>query len=752
MGIKAGTHTSSLKPASENLKNTVRVSVLQKAGAMPFRLLEEVLVASNFWKDLNRVRRSWKSRRRPFTVLIKPDLDHFESATHCGTEPALVEHLIDLLHDQGYLHVTVGEARNSEDSWLLNRDPMVVPDLVGYNFKTPKGRIYEVVNIGAESDPNTSPPTLSKHWVQTSYRINFAKNKTHEDCTFALCLHNLAGLAAAQGRGGRKRVVEEDCLYVLRKAPPHFNLIDAYTSAHGGAGQRAPRALATHTFFASTNTLLIDWAGAARMGVDPYASHISAVALGEIGLPLHHEIDGDLSPFPLWKNVHPLMAHSALMRNRSAMVGSMSVAWYQSVDRERFPFCDFYNDRINAILAPLMSDVDNNVRSFWIVVMINFVLSRIDRMAQSQNTLFSKDKLLWRTAPLVMNPDIFEGEAYEGITAQLAPYKQLVKHLSPGREGARLRHINKAIIFECTHEFPIAFNDFTKRVEIARAIQYMNDYLGGSTIAVKRDARGRVVHQAERNIYLQQPNWMVLFGGEVIDVEKIQFISYGRNQQTISWRTVGSPNGSATVDDGSFTFSRTENGQTKVQIFVRQKFSLPLAFQVFDINLTPVLRDPIIESTYRQFFTGTMSNLQAVYDGRDYRIGHDAELGTETAKQSLPRLLATAAAAVAELLRHRNQPEIGGSLGAWLFGTGNSLMSSATIEPDTKLTDSRVTDTHGFQHFSGDANSSATSNDRDDQLISGMAAMVRDAPDFMLGLADALHRDLDDIANSGNSE
>lgn len=745
MGIKTVMQTSSLKPASEKLSKTVRVSVLQRAGALPCRLLEEVLVASNFWKDLNRVRRSWKSRRKQFTVLIKPDIDHFESSPHCGTEPALVEHLIDLLHDQGYLHVAVGEARNSEDFWLVNREPMVVPDLIGYNFKTPKGRIYEVVNIGAESDPNASPPVLNRHWVQASYRINFAKNKTHEDSIFALCLHNLAGLAVTQGSSSGIRVVEEDCLYVLRQAPPHFNLIDAYTSAHGGAGQRAPRALVTHTFFASTNTLLIDWAGAARMGVDPYASSVSAVALSEIGIPIQHEVDGDLSPFPLWKNVHPLMAHSAHMRNRSAIIGSMSAAWYQSVDRERFPFFDFYNDRINAILAPLLAAVDNNVRSFWIVVIINLVLSRIDGMVQSQNTLFSKDKLLWRMSPLVMNPDIFGDEAFEGIAAQLAPFKQLVKHLSPGREGARWRHVDKAIVFECEHEFAIDFNDFTKRVEISRAIQYMNDYLGGSTVAIKRDAFGRVVHQAERNIYLQQPNWMVLFGAEVIDVEKIQSITYGRNQQIISWRTVGSPNGSATVDDGSVTFSRTQNGQTKVQIFVRQKFSLPLALQVFDINLTPGLRDPIIESTYGLFFAGTMSNLQAVYDGRDFRIGHDAGLGSDTVRQSLPRLLATAAAAVAELLRHRNQSEMRGNLGAWLFGTGNSLMSSATIVPDAKLTD-----VQGFQHFSGDANMSATNNDRDDRLISGVAAMMRDAPDFMLGLADALHRDLDSIANSGN--
>jgi len=123
-------------------------------------------------------------------------------------------------------------------------------------------------------------------------------------------------------------------------------------------------------------------------------------------------------------------------------------------------------------------------------------------------------------------------------------------------------------------------------------------------VAIRRDGRRRVVQQAERNLYLQQPNWMVLFGGEVIDVEKLQSIRYGNDSQVIYWRTVRSANDSARFDDGSVSFIRTSAGETTVSVFARQQFALPLFFKVFDVNLAPGIRDPIVETAYTTFFEG----------------------------------------------------------------------------------------------------------------------------------------------------
>lgn len=725
----------------------LKVSITQHFGARPLPLLEKALEAAGFWTQVAQVRSAVGRRNAQFRIVIKPDLDFYNALTPGGTDPALVEHLIDLLHDRGFRNVAVGDGRNDPDAWLHNRNPLVVPDLVGYRFATAKGRAYEFVDLQgefSESDPSArdSSIRISKHWAEASYRINFAKNKTHEDCVFALCVHNLAGLASAKDANGtpRRRIASEDCLEVLRRAPPHFNIIDAFTSCHGGAGHRAPRPMETHAFIASADALLADWAGAAKMGVDPYASPVNSASLRNIGLPEHYVIDGDLAPYPLWRNVHPLIAHSARLRNRSDGLGQIAAAWFQSVDRERFPLKDFYNDRINSFVSPLMTRLDENPRSFWLVVFINYAIARIDSAILAQHTMFSKNKLLRRAAPLTLDPTAYDRADYEAIPGYLARYEQLLERVPGNRMGLRWRHVDGSILFSCSHVYPIPYARFAGAVDITRAIQYMNDYIGGATVAVRRDARQRVIHQAERNLYLQQPNWMVLFGGELIDVEKLEFINYKKDCQTISWRTVGSPNDSARYDDGSVSFIRTGAGQTTVRIFARQQFALPLFFRLFDVDMAPGIRDPIIESAYMTFFAGTIANLQAAYEGRDFRIGQDAgEAGIPEQEgiRELPRYLATAAAAAAELLRHRGDVV---NFGQWLFGANIAPNAASSL---------KHADRDGFRHFGPTPGGTRYMGGRSDEqaIVAGMAALMRDAPDFLTGLADAVRKDLDRMAN-----
>lgn len=725
----------------------VRVSVARQLGAAPSALLGQVLETSGFWVELERVRRSSRTPRAQFHVVIKPDLDFFDPRMPGGTDPALVEHLIDLLHDRGFTNVAVLDGRNEPDGWLHNRAPLVVPELVGYRFATTMGRTYPILPAedGTAAPPPSSPTgalvPISAHWLSAHFRIDFAKNKTHEDAFFALCVHNLAGVVSRAGAGARCRVVADDCLQVLRQAPPHFSIIDCYVSSHGGAGHRAPQVMQTHAFIASRDALLADWVGAAKMGADPYASPVNALALRNVGLPARYEIDGELGPYALWRNVHPLIARSARLRNRSEALGPIAAAWFQRIDRERFPLQDFYNDRINSFVSPLMARIDENPRSFWAVVLLNHVIARIDAAIVAQQTLFSKDKLRRRSAPLTIDPAAFQSADYESIPAYLGPYEQLLEAMPPNRLGLRWRRVDDSILFSCTHVLPVPFDDFTAAVDITRSIQYMNDYIGGATVAVRRDARGRVVQQAERNLYLQQPNWLVLFGGEVIDVEKLQTIRYEKDRQAIHWRTVRSANESARLDDGSVSFTRTAAGGTTVRVFARQQFALPLFFKVFDIDLAPGIRDPIIESGYTTFFAGTIANLQAAYDGRDFRIGHDASAigaGGPPGHSDLPRYLATAAAAVAELLRHRTDVT---DLGQWLFSGATPAPGSARLPKEV--------DRDGFRHFDGVAAGAADDGGRNDEqaIVAGLAALARDAPDFLAGLADAVHSDLDRMAN-----
>lgn len=696
--------------AAANDDTRPAVWILQRAGAPGPALLEELLAACGFWDDV-------ASHRGP--VVIKPDLDCYEAAPHAGTDPALVEHLVDLLNDHGFDDVTVADARTEDDGWLHNRDPMVVPELVGYRFQTRRGRRYEVVDDRGGAV-----------WRAAALRIGFAKSRTHEDCRFALGLHNLAALAPV------RRGIPEDALAVLRSAPPHWSFIDAVISAHGGAGHRAPRAIATHTLFASREALLADWAAAARMGLDPYASPVNALALRQLGMP-PHRIVGDASPWPLWRNVHPVMAQAARRRNGSELLGPLSAAWFQTVDRERFALRDFYSDRLNALVTRLLARVDDDSRAFWLVVALNVLLTRIDALVRAHRTLFAKDRLRRRDAPLQIDPKAFAPAVYDAIEGELQPYEALLEHVPAGRNGLRWRHVDGAIVFANEHVLPLPFERFVRRVDIASAIRYMNDYIGGATVVVRRTDRGRKVHQAERNLYLQQPNWMVLFGGEPIDVEKIECIRRRPGRQTIHWRTVASPNNSAHADDGVVAFTRTAAGHTHVRIFGRQRFTLPLAFQLFDIDLAPALRDPIIESAYTTFFERTLANLQAAYAGRDHRIGRDPAV--EDPRRALPRLLATAAAALAELLRERRGLADAGDVVAWMLGSGAS-QGAAPAGPATPAPDA-----DGFRHFVGAP--VAEANARHDQLVAGFAALARDAPAFLQGLADAVHDDLEALAN-----
>ena len=121
----------------------------------------------------------------------------------------------------------------------------------------------------------------------------------------------------------------------------------------------------------------------------------------------------------------------------------------------------------------------------------------------------------------------------------------------------RWRYLDDAVVFRYTRTLPIEFALFVQRVDIARTIQFMNDYLGGVVVPLAHDSSGRPVRQAERNIYLPQPNYLVLYQGKPIDVSKLEVVEYGADRHRLYWKTVLSENGSAAYDDGIATFERT---------------------------------------------------------------------------------------------------------------------------------------------------------------------------------------------------
>ena len=138
------------------------------------------------------------------------------------------------------------------------------------------------------------------------------------------------------------------------------------------------------------------------------------------------------------------------------------------------------------------------------------------------------------------------------------------------------------------------------------------------------DSVGRPVRQAERNIYLPQPNYLVLYQGKPIDVSKLEVVEYGDDRHRLYWKTVGSENGSATYDDGIATFERTGES-TCITIIGRQLFTLPLFWQVFDLDLVPDLKAVLVTHAYRTFFDRTLANFEALVEGRDIRLGRPVD-------------------------------------------------------------------------------------------------------------------------------
>src|ERR1700722_989270 len=287
----------------------------------PRTALEQALREGEVWSSLALL----TGEREPadMRVFVLPDLSVFEPDGPTGTQPVLVEHLVDLLAEQGFTTVSIGSGPDGAARILDNRDVLVIADLVGYRFVTEQDNTYNVVDLSEDQVLAPFPPssalegtTLAEPWVNADIRISFAKNKTHAEHGFALCVHNLLGALPLRDRAYHYRArlkPWDSCVDLLRATPVHVAIVDAIISNHGSLGDRSPRQLRTDTVIAGTDPILVDFVAAAKMNTDPYISPVNAKALHDIGLPQTYQMLGDLTPYEGWENVHPLQA-SALRR------------------------------------------------------------------------------------------------------------------------------------------------------------------------------------------------------------------------------------------------------------------------------------------------------------------------------------------------------------------------------------------------------------------------------------------------------
>ena len=110
-----------------------RVAIVDDSAMSPSEKLAAALERAGFWEIM-------AASRGDARIVIKPDMAGFTTNSPCVTDPALVEALIDLLHDHGFSNAAVVGTADSSALWADNRDLYALADLLGYRFTTLKER------------------------------------------------------------------------------------------------------------------------------------------------------------------------------------------------------------------------------------------------------------------------------------------------------------------------------------------------------------------------------------------------------------------------------------------------------------------------------------------------------------------------------------------------------------------------------------------------------------------------------------
>ncbi|MBP9549187.1 MAG: DUF362 domain-containing protein [Chitinophagales bacterium] len=608
-----------------------RVSIVTSREDEMLFLFDSILNTSGFWKNIEAKRKKLKKTKQHFRILIKPDIDFFVLNSSTCIQPALVEYLIDTLVEKGFVNCVIAGSDNSTDFYLENRDVNILADLVGYKYITPGNHPYDIINLSENLSPANFDSNcvlknemLSADWLEADFRIIVSKNKTDEEFYYSLCLNSLIDILPEKAKHFHyyfKYKPDEVALALYNRNEVDFCIIDAFESNHGSLGALHQNPIETKTFIAGNHVLLTDWAAALKMGLDPYASSMNSYALKNAGLPENYKLTGDLSIYPEWKNVSLTFSESVKARNINPVMRQLSQAWLQEIDTDIFPFKNIADSQVNKILSPIIKNIDEHPLAYSALIFLNYSLGNIQKFIQSWQILYDKEKVFRKDTDLGFDPAEFSSKNYQDVVNYIKPLAQIVEHIEPDANGLKWRYIDDSVLFEYTRTLPYNFSAFIAKVDIAQSVQFMFDNIGGARIPVKHNQKNKIIHQAERDLYLPQPNWMVFFGGKYIDVCKIECIEYASNKETMYWRTIKSLNNSADYDDGMVEISAAGKNITQIKIVARQKFTLPLFFQVINMDYLPKVKNALVSDAYNNFFSKTIANFEAAYEGRNVKGG-----------------------------------------------------------------------------------------------------------------------------------
>jgi hypothetical protein len=581
------------------------------------------------WSRFEVRRRGARVKRVDLPVVILTSFERFVDDPPGGGGAALVERLVDLLQDHGYANVGVVGASGASASWFENRDVVSVADLTGFGFQTPAGRMYDITDLGDEPVLAPFPPDSCLHghhvgapWLTAGVRIVVAPCGVDLANGYRSVARQLAtalaagAIASAPRVGGFAFDPVEVARDVVRVVPPDLCIVDAIHVTTVGAGSAVP----VDTVIAATTVQAADLASATMLGVDPYADPAAAGALRDGGID-GLIVDGDLRRFPgVSVPADSMRRDSRRLRDVPGAAGLFD-ALTTRVEQESFPPRHAAIGRVNRAVTSGLHNMDGSPLLELLSRYLAWAGATSVEAVDAFRALTAKDRLRPRVASLGVDLRRYGPDDYESIPRYLAPAAAIAAAGDRGDGTLRWRYVDDAVLFQVTSEMPVDFESWCARVDIARSISLMADYLGGRSVPVTLDASGRVVHQAERNLYLAQPNYLALAGAPPIDVVKIELIRYTAAEHTIWWRTVGSPNGSAELDDGIVRFCCAGRDRTLVTILGLQRFVLPPFWQLVDVGRLPELKDRLVDAAYQSFFGETIENLWQEFLGERRAIG-----------------------------------------------------------------------------------------------------------------------------------
>ncbi|WP_406829330.1 hypothetical protein ABEG17_10010 [Pedococcus sp. KACC 23699] len=612
---------------------------------------------------------------------------------------ALVHELVDVLVERGAVSVAIAFQLRACDR---DRGHGTVDDLArlaGLGGRTSRGRQYDVVDLSLEGDRTIAPETsvlhgipLSTAWAGAGTRVLLGRAVTDLIDGYAAGLDTLLR-AGEEVAGAAAADVVTDLLDLV---PPSFVVVDALAPAVGPDGARLPYLLDSGVLVVGTDVLRVDGVVASLLGQDRGSSRLFAAARAR------RDRRGDLTPAdpieglpaaPLLgaRGPHPaargaavrLAAEPALERVLVAAVGGPDDAAAE---------IDPVLTVVRGVLTPLVEGASDGPGALALAGVLG-ALSTAAEGLLAWRTGLDKSAVSRRVVPLGFDPEALDDLAYDGLPEFFSEFDHLVDAISStddsdnGSDDAmRWRLVDGATVFETTREIAADFDAFIARVDVAAGISLMADYIGGRRVTVPGGAPG-TTRQAERNLYLPQPNYLAAWGGEPIDVCKVELVERSTERHRLTWRTLHSPNGSAVFDDGSLTFTRSDVG-TLVRVRGRQLFTLPRSWAGVDLGAIPEVRGPLLEEAYRRFFTTTFDNLEACFEGREFRIGRPAPSPTDPLlTRSLELLLGAARSWVGDTAA--------GSAG--LAARGGAARDRGTGDGASATT----VDLHGFRHVPG---------------------------------------------------